>query len=149
MEIGSGNGYPASALSNFAPYKFIFDGVECNSMEGLLQSFKFKDFEIQKEICKLVGKQAKFKGKKKKWFKTQTLYWNNVEYKRDSDEYQELLDRAFNSLFENDKFKNALKSTNNAVLKHSIGKTRKNETVLTTSEFISRLNRLRKEIKDN
>jgi hypothetical protein len=29
---------------------------------------------MQKEVCKLVGKQAKFKGKKKKWYKTQTLY---------------------------------------------------------------------------
>lgn len=35
MDIGSKNGYPASALSNFAPHPFTIDGVECNSMEGL------------------------------------------------------------------------------------------------------------------
>lgn len=35
-------------------------------MEGLLQSFKFENHEMQKEVCKLVGKKAKFKGKKKK-----------------------------------------------------------------------------------
>ena len=37
MDIGSGNGYPSGALSNFSPHPFVFDGVECNSMEGLLQ----------------------------------------------------------------------------------------------------------------
>ena len=41
MDIGSKAIYPASALSNFSPHPFTFDGVECNSMEGLLQSFKF------------------------------------------------------------------------------------------------------------
>ena len=35
---------------------------------------KFQDPEMQKHVCTLVGKAAKFKGKKKKWWKTQTLY---------------------------------------------------------------------------
>ena len=56
MDIGSGNGYPESALSNFAPHKFTIDNVECNSMEGFLQSLKFKNPDMQKEVCKLVGK---------------------------------------------------------------------------------------------
>ena len=88
MDIGSGSGFPSATLSNFAPHPFVFDGVECNSMEGLLQSFKFANPEMQKEVCKLVGKQAKFKGKKKKWWRTQTLYWQGKEFKRDSEEYQ-------------------------------------------------------------
>ena len=143
MDIGSGNGYPAAALSNFAPHSFIFDGVECNSMEGLLQSFKFSNPEMQKEVCKLIGKQAKFKGKKKKWFKTQTLYWQGREFKRDSDEYQELLDRAFDALSMNDSFRKALLATNNATLTHSAGKTKQSETILTKSEFCSRLIKIR------
>ena len=32
MDIGSGNGFPASSLSNFAPHPFIIDGIPCNSM---------------------------------------------------------------------------------------------------------------------
>ena len=67
MDICSGTGYPSSALSNFAPHQFIIDGVECNSMEEFLQSLKFKDVDMQKAVCLLVGKAAKFKGKKKKW----------------------------------------------------------------------------------
>ena len=144
MNIGSGNKYPSNALSNFAPHPFVLDGVEINSMEGLLQSFKFKNPEMQKEICKLVGRQAKFAGKNKKWWTTQTLYWQGKEYKRDSEEYQQLLDRAYNALAQNKSFQRALVASGSAVLSHSIGKTKQNETVLTRKEFCSRLTVIRK-----
>ncbi len=146
MDIGSGSGYPTSALSNFAPHPFIIDGVECNSMEGFLQSLKFKDVEMQKHICLLVGKAAKFKGKKKKWFRTQTLYWQGKEIARDSEEYTSLITKAFDCLFENSGFRKALEATNGCTLTHSIGKSKKSETVLTTSEFIGQLNRLRRKL---
>ena len=149
MDIGSGTGFPSAALSNFAPHPFIFDGIECNSMEGLLQSFKFSNPDMQKEVCKLVGKQAKFKDKKKKWFKTQTLYWQGKEFKRDSQEYQDLLDRAFNALAENEGFKKALLATGNSTLTHSIGKTKISETVLTKAEFCSRLMKIRENLKNS
>lgn len=149
MDIGSGSGFPSATLSNFSPHPFIFDGVECNSMEGLLQSFKFANPEMQKEVCKLVGKQAKFKGKKKKWFRTQTLYWQGKEFKRDSEEYQELLDRAFDALATNEGFKKALLATGNSTLTHSIGKTKQSETVLTRTEFCSRLTTIRTRLQNN
>lgn len=149
MDIGSGSGFPSATLSNFSPHPFIFDGVECNSMEGLLQSFKFSNPEMQKEVCKLVGKQAKFKGKKKKWFRTQTLYWQGKEFKRDSEEYQELLDRAFDALATNEGFKKALLATGNSTLTHSIGKTKQSETVLTRTEFCSRLTKIRTRLQSN
>lgn len=147
MDIGSGSGFPSATLSNFTPHPFIFDGVECNSMEGLLQSFKFSNPEMQKEVCKLVGKQAKFKGKKKKWWRTQTLYWQGKEFKRDSEEYQELLDRAFDALATNEGFKKALLATGNATLTHSIGKIKQSETVLTRTEFCSRLTNIRNRLQ--
>lgn len=147
MDIGSGSGFPSAALSNFAPHPFVFDGVECNSMEGLLQSFKFSNPEMQREVCKLVGKQAKFKGKKKKWFKTQTLFWQGEEFKRDSEEYQELLDRAFDALSTNEGFKRALLATGHSTLTHSIGKTKQSETVLTRTEFCSRLTAIRERLQ--
>ena len=148
MDIGSGNGYPESALSNFAPHKFIIDGVECNSMEGFLQSLKFKNEDMQKEVCKLVGKSAKFKGKKKKWWREQTLYWQGKEYKRDSEEYQELLDRAYSELAKNEGFRKALLATNNATLTHSMGKNDIHKTVLTSTEFCKRLTKIRSELKE-
>ncbi len=149
MDIGAGNKYPSNSLSNFAPHVFYIDTVKCNSMEGFLQSLKFKDKAMQVEVCKLVGKAAKFKGKKKKWWRDQTLYWNGVAYKRDSPEYQALLDRAFDCLLQNIKFQRALLATDNAVLKHSIGKRKKNETVLTQQEFCSRLTLMRNRLQGN
>lgn len=143
MDIGSGTGYPSAALSNFAPHPFEIDGVLCNSMEGFLQSLKFSNPDMQIEVCKLVGKQAKFKGKKKKWWKTQTLWWRGTEIKRDSEEYQNLLDRAFYALSQNEGFKKALIATGNATLTHSIGKNDQSATVLTRQEFCSRLTKIR------
>lgn len=144
MNIGSKSKYPANALSNFSPHPFVLDGVECNSMEGFLQGLKFKSLEMQVEVCKLVGFAAKMKGKNKKWFRTQTLYWRGVEMKRDSDEYQELLDRAYNAMYEcSESFRKALAASIGATLTHSMGKSKKNETVLTIQEFCSRLTILR------
>lgn len=148
MDIGSGSGWPSAALSNFAPHPFIIDGVECASMEGFLQSLKFKDTAMQVEVCKLVGKAAKFKGKKKKWWKTQTLHWQGVEYKRDSKEYQELLTRAFAELGKNTSFQKALLATGTATLTHEIGKTKISETVLTRQEFCGRLMAIRAKLQE-
>lgn len=73
------------------------------------------------------------------------LYWQGKEIPRDSDEYQELLDRAYNALGQNESFRKALLATGNAALTHSMGKRKTNETVLTIQEFTSRLYRLRTE----
>jgi len=146
MDIGSGHGYPESSLSNFAPHPFEIDGVDCASMEGFLQSLKFQDAQMQMYVCTLVGREAKFKGKHKKWYKEQVLYWQGVPIPRDSQEYQDLLDRAFNQLAKNSKFAAALLGTGVAVLKHSIGKTDPHNTVLTQQEFCSRLRFIRRQL---
>ena len=143
MDIGSGNGYPSSALSNFACHPFVFDEVLCNGMEGWLQSLKFANTEMQVEICKLTGFTAKKAGRNKNWQERQLLHWKGVDYKRDSKEYQHLLDRAYEALSTNEGFRKALLATNDAVLKHSIGRAKKNETVLTRSEFCKRLTAIR------
>lgn len=145
MNIGSGSGYPAAALSNFSPHEFTIDGVVCSSMEGFLQSLKFDKTHIQIEVCKLVGKAAKFRGKprNKRWQSLQTLWWLGEEYPRHSKAYQNLLDRAYDALAENESFQRALLATNNAVLTHSIGSSQESQTVLTEREFCSRLMALR------
>lgn len=149
MDIGSGNGYPESALSNFAPHQFEIDGITCHSMEGFLQSLKFQNPDMQAYVCTLVGKKAKFKGKKKKWYRSQTLYWQGQEIDRHSQEYQDLLDRAFDALGQNQGFKKALLATQNATLTHSMGKNKATETILTKKEFCSRLTKLRTQLQNN
>jgi len=147
LDIKSGSGYPASSLSNFAPHPFEMDGIKCNSMEGFLQSLKFKDVNIQEYVCTLVGLQAKYKGKPKKWWSTQTLWWKGNEIDRHSDEYQQLLDKAYLELVKNEGFKKALLATGQANLSHSIGKNDASHTILTVKEFCGRLMKLREQLQ--
>jgi predicted NAD-dependent protein-ADP-ribosyltransferase YbiA (DUF1768 family) len=151
MDISSGNGYPSSALSNFAPHKFVFDGVEVASMEGLLQAFKFDKEHIQVEVCKMVGRAAKARGRDRNqaWQRVQKLWWKGVAYDRKGDDYQQLLDRAYIAMFEqNQGFAKALMSTGNATLTHSIGRSKEAETILTEREFCRRLTNLRNSTKN-
>lgn len=148
MDIGKGSGGVSGRLSNFTPRKFCFDGVECNSIEGVLQSFKFKNIEMQREVCKLVGIGAKRKGSKKNWRESQKLYWNGEEYKRDSPEYQELLDRLYQCVYDqNENYRRDITSCKGVTFTHSLGKNKKSDTVLTTQEFCSRLTKLRDNYK--
>lgn len=146
MDVGGGKAYPANALSNFAPHPFELDGVKIASMEGWLQSLKFKGVDMQEHVCTLVGKAAKFKGKKKPWYRTQTLHWRGVDYKRGSSQYQNLLNRAYQAMFDqNEGFRNALKAAGkDANFTHSIGKNDSSRTILTTAEFCGRLMRLKR-----
>jgi len=147
MNISSNGKYPANKLSNFAGHRFIIDDVECYSMEGFLQSLKFKSPEMQVEICKLVGIGAKKRGSGKKWQKTQTLYWKGVPMKRKGKKYQDLLDRAYQAMFNQSKgFKKALIASIGSTLEHSMGRTKESDTVLTRSEFCRRLIKLRNQL---
>jgi predicted NAD-dependent protein-ADP-ribosyltransferase YbiA (DUF1768 family) len=137
--------YPSNMLSNFYPHEFIFDGIRCASMEGLLQSFKFDKFSAQREICSLTGYEAKKAGYKRNsiWQSKQKLWWRGIPYNRDEDDYQRLLDLAFTALAKNDTFRKALIDTGNAKLTHSIGREFKHETILTLDEFTNRLETIR------
>lgn len=147
MDIRSGSPYPANALSNFAPHSFVVDGVQCSSMEGFLQSLKFSSIDMQQHVCTLVGVKAKYKGKHKNWWRDQTLYWGGHPIGRHTQDYQNLLDRAYEALGQNEGFKKALLATGDAVIRHSMGKKDPSHTVLTEREFCSRLMRLRDKLK--
>lgn len=147
MDIGSKRGYPASALSNFSPHPFVFRGIPVNSMEGFLQGLKFKNPEMQKSVFLLVGFKAKMKGKNKKWWRDQVLWFQGKKIDRHSEEYQDLLDEAFNALFsQNNSAKKALIASGNSTLTHSIGKNDSHRTVLTVREFCSRLTKIREDL---
>lgn len=143
MDVGSNGSYPSNALSNFAAHEFYIDGVRCASMEGFLQSLKFSNPDMQVHICSLIGIAAKRAGSEKDWKKHQTLYWRGQKIGRRSKEYQDLLDRAYLALFQNEGFRNALRAAGNATFTHSVGKRKEGETVLTIREFCHRLNWLR------
>ena len=145
MDISSHADYPASALSNFTAHPFVFDGVECASMEGLLQSFKFEDPDEQLAVCALVGIEAKRAGRERDnaWKRVQRLWRQGRAIERNSGQYQELLDRAFNALAGNHEFQQALLDSGVEELTHFAGHDDPTETVLTEREFCSRLERIR------
>jgi hypothetical protein len=117
-------------------------------MEGFVQGLKFKSPEMQREVCKMSGLAAKKRGANKNWQRTQTLWWQGEPIARESDEYQQLLDEAFEALFKgNEKAKKALLETKDAPLTHKIGRRNPKETVLTQSEFCGRLVRIRGELQ--
>jgi hypothetical protein len=74
---------------------------------------------------------------------TQTLWFQGKEIRRHSKEYQDLLDEAYKELSKNASFKRALLATGKAVITHSIGAGKEAQTVLTRSEFCTRLMKLR------
>lgn len=147
INIHSKGDYPSCALSNFAEHEFNIDNVPCSSMEGFLQSLKFKSIKKQKQICLLSGKEAKNSTRHTlaqfRWRITHNLYWQGKRINRFSDEYQKLLDKAYEALSENPGFQKALQDSSSYTLTHSIGKTDVRKTVLTEYELISRLERLR------
>jgi predicted NAD-dependent protein-ADP-ribosyltransferase YbiA (DUF1768 family) len=144
MDVHSGGAYPASKLTNFAPNAFVFRGISCASMEGLLQALKFDKAHMQIHVCTLVGMAAKKRGAKRNWRRDQTLYWQGEELDRHGPEYQQLLDEAYMAMFtQNEGARRALLATGTATLTHAIGKKKESDTVLTEREFCSRLMRCR------
>lgn len=145
LDIKAKAAWPAGALSNFAPHSFTFEGVACASMEGLLQSFKISDEAEQVRVCALAGAVAQSVGRKHDWQVTGALWWRGTLHDRLSDDYQRLLDRAFQALYDQSRpFRDALAGTGSTPLAHSFGKDDPCETILTPEEFISRLERLRR-----
>ena len=143
MDINSRASGAAGRLSNYTERHFIFDGVECHSIEGVLQSLKCLDAAAQEEICLLVGGWAKKAGDQYDWRTDQTLYWKGKPYLRRSEEYGKLLDRLYDAVFEQDaSFRNDLASLQGRKIDHRMGLTNPTETVLTRMEFVRELQRL-------
>lgn len=126
IDIHSKGKYPSCALSNFAEHEFYIDNIKCSSMEDFLQLLKFKSIKKQQQVCLLPGKDAKNSTRytiaQLIWRITHNLYWKGKRISRFSDEYQKLLDRAYNELSKNTAFIAALENTARKELVHLIGK---------------------------
>jgi hypothetical protein len=146
LDINSGSKNPLERdLSNLTEHAFVFEGIFCRSMEGLLQSLKFDNLAQQEKVCNLCGITAKKFGQARNpvWQQHQVLWLKGEPICRNGREYHNLLTRAFNALFENKTFEHSLSLTGNQNLIHSIGETDPRKTVLTEVEFIYHLLRLR------
>ena len=121
VDIWSTGKYPADVLSNLAGNSFCYDSVSCGSMEGLLQSLKYKDKDEQRRICSLSGREAK-EMSTADWQTNQIVWWQGVAIGRQTDEFHELISRAYRELYEqNTRFRKALTATSGKRLYHSHG----------------------------
>lgn len=135
-------------LSNLYPHPFDLDGFHCVSMEGFLQSLKFfgpQATAAAEQARGSAGTEAyRFGQEGNNWKTIQALYWNGTVFLRGGAEYQELLTRAYDALAaQNQSFAQALIDTGIEELAHSIGKDDASDTVLTRTEYLGQLNRLR------
>ena len=137
--------YPEAELSNFYPHSFTIDGVECASMEGFLQALKYRSVRKQAAVCRLTGMDAKLKGKHKfLWKLLGRVWWQGTAYKRNGEELNSLVRRAYATLYStNASFRAALDFTAPSRLSHSIGSHDRAKTILTEEEFIGHLTAIR------
>ena len=96
----------------------------------------------------MVGKKAKFKGKKRKWWLDQKLYWQGRPMDRQSDEFKAIVREAFDALSTNEDFQKALLATGNKRLFHSMGKSDPTKTILTEEEFCTLLTEIRTRLQN-
>lgn len=138
----------ARTLSNLMPRPFVLDGVHCGSMEGFLQSLKLTATDqagLRDRIAALHGFTAfklgqEFNG----WKAHQLLRWDDVVFERSSGQYQFLLDRAYDAqLIYSEELERDLLASVGYALRHTRGKHDSRDTVLTESEYVRQLERLR------
>ena len=132
-------------LSNFAKRPFVFCDVACAGLEGILQALKCEDFEIQKEICALNGREAKRRGLEfDNWKDSQCLWWSGMSFDRSGREYISLITDIYDAVYAQDSsFCEDLLTIGYEDICHSIGNPNMQDTVLTEVEMLYQLNRLR------
>ena len=143
LDIRSNGLYPSNVLSNLCSNGFRFDGMICGSMEGFLQSLKRKELDKQRQICSMKGGNAR-KMSVTSWQTDQIVWWKGQAIDRQSEEYQQLIRRAYQAMFEqSERFRTALMQTRGMILSHSSGEVNPYKTILTPAELCGILTQLR------
>jgi len=138
----------AKRLSNLAPRPFVLQlhGHERRfaSIEGALQSLKFRDRESADAVAGMHGGRAWVFGQSgNDWKLDQMLHWLEYPYWRHGISYQNLLDAIYLAAYrQNEEFREALAESVGSELAHD-GVTDPKNTVLTPIEYLTRLERLR------
>ena len=134
-------GPSSKVLSNLFPYEFVFRGKHLNSIETFFQGIKIKDKNTQEYVFKYSGLDSNnIKAASDFDLKESGIvYWQGKEIKRDSDEYDNIVDELYISAIQNPLYRNVLKNINKPII-HSMGEVDKKETVFTRYEFEFMLN---------
>ena len=143
------SGTYSKVLSNLFHYEFVFRGKNLRSIEGFFQGIKFKDVEMQNMVLEYSGIESNCikVAAERDWKEAGIIYWQGKEIKRDSIEYDEMVDELYISAIQNPLYRNILKKIDKPII-HSIGEENKENTVFTRYEFEYMLNALVEFLKD-
>lgn len=143
LDIRSNGMYPSCVLSNLCSNGFRFEGMVCGSMEGFLQSLKYKDLDKQRQICSMKGGNA-WKRSVTSWQTDQIVWWKGAAIDRQGPHYQDLVRRAYQAMFDqSERFRAALMDTRGITLVHTTGETNPYKTILTPDELCGILMEIR------
>ena len=143
LDIRCNGLYPSNVLSNLCSNGFRLDGMVCSSMEGFLQSLKRKELDKQRQICSMKGGNAR-KMSVTSWQTDQIVWWKGQAIDRQSEEYQRIIRRAYQAMFEqSERFRAALMQTRGIKLVHTSGEPSSYKTILTPAEFCDILMNMR------
>lgn len=134
----------SKVLSNLFPYEIYFRDKKLSSIESFFQGIKFKDVNMQNYVFKYSGLDSNNikVASDFNWKEEGTVYWQETAIKRNSKEYDDLVDELYISAIQNPLYRNALKNCEKEVI-HSMGENQKTETVFTRYEFEYQINCLR------
>ena len=123
-------------LSNLFPYEFELKGYKLSSIESFFQGIKFKEKDLQKEVFHYSGIPAVVikETSNYNWKENGLIYFQGDPIKRDSKEYDELVEELYISAIQNPFYRNAIKKCPLPII-HAIGEEKKEETVFTRYEF--------------
>ena len=112
-------------------------------MEDFLQSLKYEDPNRQRQICSMKGRNAK-RQSTTTWQTDQVVWWRGRALDRQGTEYQDLLRRVYQAMFDqNERFRAALMASRGRRLYHSQGNNDSYRTILTEQEFCTILTEIR------
>ena len=131
----------SKALSNLFYYEFIFKEKKLNSIESFFQGVKIKDKNTQDYVFNYSGILSNYIkiASDYDWTENKIIYWQGVPIKRDSDEYNDLIDELYVSAIQNPLYRNVLSKVSKPII-HSVGKDDKKDTLFTRYEFEYMLN---------
>lgn len=123
------------ALSNLYKSPFVYEDRLHNSLEGFIQSLKFKNEDEQERVARLHGFDAKKAGHV--IYDKNCLYFKKHVINRMDFTYHFLLEEVYLECFKQNETKLvALYALANCNVRHSIGKQTPSQTILTEGEFL-------------
>ena len=94
--------HPEDILSRLCNNEFCYDGLQCGCMEAFLQSLRYPDQEIQRQVCTLNAYELGYRLEAyptADWRVNQTLWWKGKPIKRCSLKYRRMIYEAHSEMF--------------------------------------------------